>query len=106
MSTISGSSCRPLTRWSSSMMDSTRKAERYGRLELSAAALRSLGAAPGAVVEFVNPRGAPLRAWVASGAAAGDAPAAELPPIALRMLAVDEGAEVEVRVVHTGVLPG
>jgi N-methylhydantoinase B len=73
---------------------------------LSAAALRALGVAPGAVVEFVNPRGAPLRAWVASGACAGDTPAAELPPIALRMLALSDGADVEVRVVHSGVLPG
>ena len=64
--------------------------------------------APGAVVELVNPRGAPLRAWVASltalHAAAGDAAVAELAPIALRMLAVADGAEVEVRAVHTGVL--
>jgi hypothetical protein len=33
-------------------------------------------------------------------------PAAELPPIALRMLAVSDGAEVDIRVVHSGVLPG
>jgi N-methylhydantoinase B len=75
-------------------------------VRLSAGALRALGAAPGAVVEFVNPHGAPLRAWVAGGVAAGDVPAAELPPIALRMLAVSDGAEVDIRVVHSGVLPG
>jgi N-methylhydantoinase B len=73
---------------------------------LSAAAAARLGAAPGAVIEFVNPGGAPLRAWVESlGAGRADgAPVAELGPIALRMLAVGEGAEVEVRAVHTGVL--
>jgi hypothetical protein len=74
---------------------------------LSTEAARRLGVAPGAVIEFVNPRGAPLRAWVASLAAppaAGGAPVAELAPIALRMLAVGDGAEVEVRAVHTGVL--
>ncbi len=73
-------------------------------VRLSAAALRGLGATPGAVVEFVNPHGAPLRAWVASAAATGDAPMAELSPIALRMLAVVDGGTVEARVVHTGVL--
>src|SRR5262245_32523306 len=71
-------------------------------VRLSAEALRTLGVTPGAVVEFVNPHGAPLRAWVASGLCAGDV--AELPPIALRMLAVRDDAEVVVRVVHTGVL--
>ena len=63
---------------------------------------------PGAVVELVNPRGAPLRAWVASLTAAvrrADATAsAEVAPIALRMLALAEGAEVEVRAVHSGIL--
>ena len=73
-------------------------------VRLSAAALRGLGATPGAVVEFVNAHGAPLRAWVASAAATGDAPLAELSPIALRMLAVADGGTVEARVVHTGVL--
>jgi N-methylhydantoinase B len=73
-------------------------------VRLSAEALRALGVAAGAVVEFVNPRGAPLRAWVASAAATGDAPLAELSPIALRMLAVVDGGTVEARVVHTGVL--
>jgi len=65
-----------------------------------------LGTAPGAVLEFVNPRGAPLRAWIAgANVSRGDGvPAAELAPIALRMLAVADGAEVEVRAVHPGVL--
>jgi hypothetical protein len=61
--------------------------------------------APGAVIEFVNPHGAPLRAWVASAVAPpAAAPVAELAPIALRMLGLVDGAEVEVRRVHTGVL--
>jgi hypothetical protein len=62
----------------------------------------------GAVVELINPRGAPLRAWVASltGAVSrADAMSVtELAPIALRMLSVAEGAEVEVRAVHSGTL--
>lgn len=65
-----------------------------------------LGVAPGAVIECVNPRGAPLRAWVANLNAAPDGvvQVAELAPIALRMLAVVDGDEVEVRAIHTGVL--
>jgi N-methylhydantoinase B len=76
-------------------------------VRLGADAASWLGVAAGAVVEFVNPRGAPLRAWVASLAAAsgaGGSPVAELAPIALRMLAVADGTEVDVRAVHTGTL--
>jgi N-methylhydantoinase B len=76
------------------------------QVRLSSGAAGRLGAALDAVVELVNPRGAPLRAWVASltacPAAAGGAAAAELAPLALRMLAVADGDEVEVRAVHTG----
>jgi N-methylhydantoinase B len=71
---------------------------------LSAEAATRLGVASGAVVELVNPRGAPLRAWVAGLSAASGGLVIELAPIALRMLAVVDGAEVEVRAVHTGVL--
>jgi len=76
-------------------------------VRLDAGAAARLGVAPGAVVELVNPRGAPLRAWVASISAAGGAGGsmvAELAPIALRMLVEDDGGEVEVRALHTGVL--
>jgi hypothetical protein len=77
---------------------------RPGReVRLGADAATRLGVTPGAVVELVNPRGAPLRAWVASLAAsdaAGRTPVAELAPIALRMLAIADGAETEVRAVH------
>ena len=75
-------------------------------VRLSTEMIDRLGAAPGAVLEFVNPRGAPLRAWItAADASRGEGvPAAELAPIALRMLAVADGAEVEVRVVHHGML--
>lgn len=65
------------------------------------------GVAPGAVVELVNPRGAPLRAWVASVSAAhggGGSMVAELAPIGLSMLGLTDGGEVEVRALHTGVL--
>ena len=81
----------------------------HGReIRLAADLASRLGVGPGAVVEIVNPRGAPLRAWVASvtGASshAGAVPVAELAPIALRMLDAADGAEVEVRAVHSGVL--
>jgi N-methylhydantoinase B len=69
------------------------------RLEGETAA--RLGVGDGAIVELVNPRGAPLRAWVV-GVAPGAAGRAEVQPTALRMLALDEGAEVEVRAVHSG----
>ena len=84
-------------------LDSTRGRE----VRLSADAAERLGVALGAVVELVNPRGAPLRAWIASlsaPSAAGIGPTAELAPIALRMLAVADHDEVEVRAVHPGVL--
>jgi N-methylhydantoinase B len=58
-----------------------------------------LGVRPGAVVEIVNPSGAPLRAWVTEvgGRAA-------VSPLALRMLGIAEGADVEIRAVHSGLL--
>jgi N-methylhydantoinase B len=66
---------------------------------------RALGVGAGAVVELVNPRGAPLRAWIA-GMLADDGGRAEIAPDALRMLALTDGAEVEVRAVHSGALGG
>jgi hypothetical protein len=65
----------------------------------------ALGVGPGGIVELVNPRGAPLRAWIV-GLLEGDGSRVELAPPALRMLALAEGAEVEVRAVHTGALSG
>ena len=76
------------------------------RLDTGTAA--RLGVQEGAVVELVNPRGAPLRAWVAGLTVAAPSPEAtshaEVAPIALRMLAIAEGTEVEVRAVHSGAL--
>jgi hypothetical protein len=57
--------------------------------------------AEGAVVELVNPRGAPLRAWVA-GIMPGDRHRAEIAAEALRMLAITDGALLEIRAVHSG----
>jgi N-methylhydantoinase B len=74
-------------------------------IRLDAVTAGRLGAAQGAVVEVVNPRGAPLRAWVAD-LLPGDGARAEVAPVALRMLALAEGAEVEVRAVHSGALGG
>jgi N-methylhydantoinase B len=69
------------------------------RLDVDAA--RRLGASVGAVVEIVNPLGAPLRAWVAE---IGDAPGAAVSPLAMRMLGMTDVTEVEIRAVHSGVL--
>jgi len=49
----------------------------------------------------VNPRGAPLRAWVAS-VTPGNGQCAEIAADALRMLAITEGALLEIRAVHSG----
>jgi hypothetical protein len=81
--------------------------ERGREIRLGADVAARLGVGPGAVIELVNPRGAPLRAWVASlttPGRAGAMPMAELAPAALRMLAIADGAEVEVRAVHSGLL--
>jgi N-methylhydantoinase B len=71
------------------------------RLDAATAARLSVGA--GAVVELVNPAGAPLRAWVAA-LIPGDGHVAQVPPVALSMLAMDDGAEVIIRAVHSGAL--
>jgi N-methylhydantoinase B len=75
-------------------------------VRLSTEVATRLGVTPGAVVEFVNPRGAPLRAWVVGPAAspADGGAVAEVAPIALRMLAGIDVAAVEIRAIHTGVL--
>jgi N-methylhydantoinase B len=66
---------------------------------------RALDVGTGGIVELVNPRGAPLRAWVVD-LLPGDGRRAEIAPAALGMLALADGAEVEVRVVHSGALGG
>jgi N-methylhydantoinase B len=77
--------------------------ERGRALRLDAETAARLGVGAGAVVELVNPAGAPLRAWVA-GVLPGNGRVAEVPPITLRMLALAEGAEVDIRAVHSGAL--
>ena len=82
------------------------------RIRLDAATAERLGVSPGAVVELVNPRGAPLRAWVEDGdvsvggavSRTGTEPLAELAPPALEMLGVADDATLEIRAVHSGVL--
>jgi N-methylhydantoinase B len=71
-------------------------------IRLDAGTAAHLGVAAGAVVELVNPRGAPLRAWVSD--VGGSARHAAVAPLALRMLGVADGTEVEIRAVHSGVL--
>ena len=77
--------------------DLERAAGRAIRLDVDTAT--RLGAALGAVVEIVNPRGAPLRAWVVD---VGSADRAAVSPIALRMLGVRDETDVELRLVHSG----
>ena len=77
--------------------------DRGRALRLDADTAARLGIGAGAVVELVNPAGAPLRAWVA-GVLAGHSGVAEVPPAVLRMLTLAEGAEVDIRAVHTGAL--
>ena len=79
------------------------EADRGRLVRLDARTANRLRVEPGAVVELVNPRGAPLRAWVAA-LTPGDGGRAEIAPSALAMLALAEGAEVELRAVHSGVL--
>jgi N-methylhydantoinase B len=90
--------------------------ERGRAIRVDAETARALGIGPGAVVELVNPRGAPLRAWVvgvmpgsSTRRAAGDTRRAagrraELDAMAMRMLPTADGAEVEIRAVHSGTL--
>jgi N-methylhydantoinase B len=70
-------------------------------IRIDAETARQLGVTQGAVVELVNPRGAPLRAWVAS-VTPGNGHRVELAADALRMLAITDGALLEIRAVHSG----
>jgi N-methylhydantoinase B len=72
-------------------------------VRLDAETAARLGVGPGAIVELVNPRGAPLRAWVTE-LAPGNGGHAWLDPAALRMLALPADAEIEIRALHAGVL--
>jgi N-methylhydantoinase B len=77
--------------------------ERGRAIRLDAGTAARLGVGEGAVVELVNLRGAPLRAWV-TFLTPGSAGRAEVAPIALRMLGTADGAAVEIRAVHGGTL--
>ena len=74
-------------------------------VRIDAATAAALGVSAGGIVELVNAQGAPLRAWIVE-VLAGDRSRAELAPLALRMLAIADGAEVEIRAVHSGTLGG
>jgi N-methylhydantoinase B len=78
-------------------------AERGRMLRLDEETARALGAGAGAIVELVNPRGAPLRAWVVS-LVPGNGHRVEVGVSALRMLTLPDGAEVDIRLVHSGKL--
>ena len=72
-------------------------------IRLDAATARALDVGTGAVVELVNPRGAPLRAWV-TAIVPGNGHRAELDAAAVGMLALADDAAVEIRAVHSGQL--
>ena len=76
---------------------------RLVRLDGQTAARLGIGA--GAIVELVNPRGAPLRAWV-DALMPGDEARGEIAPSALAMLGLGGGGLVELRPVHSGALGG
>jgi hypothetical protein len=78
-------------------------ADRGRLVRLDSQTAARLGVGPGAIVELVNPRGAPLRAWVAA-VVPGNGQRGEISPDALGMLGLDEGALVELRAVHSGSL--
>jgi N-methylhydantoinase B len=78
-------------------------ADRGRLVRIDAETAARLGAGPGAIVELVNPRGAPLRSWIAT-LLPGDGGRAEIAPAALAMLALPAGADVEIRAVHSGSL--
>jgi N-methylhydantoinase B len=78
-------------------------ADRGRLVRLDSQTAARLGIGPGAIVELVNPRGAPLRAWVAT-LLPGDGRRGELSPDALAMLGLTPGSEVELRAVHSGSL--
>ena len=78
-------------------------ADRGRLLRLDAGTAAALGVGPGAIVELVNPRGAPLRAWVVA-LLPGNGRRGEIAPNALAMLSPREGDLVEIRAVHSGVL--
>jgi hypothetical protein len=78
-------------------------AERGREIRVDATTASRLGITTGAVVECVNPGGAPLRAWVAA-IVAGNGGRAEMAGAAMRMLAVADGDEIELRAVHPGAL--
>jgi N-methylhydantoinase B len=78
-------------------------ADRGRFLRLDTATAATLGVGLGAIVELVNPRGAPLRAWVAA-LLPGNGRRGEIGASALAMLSPRDGDPVEIRAVHSGVL--
>jgi N-methylhydantoinase B len=78
-------------------------ADRGRLLRLDTATAATLGVGPGAIVELVNPRGAPVRAWVAA-LLPGNGRRGEIAANALAMLSPRDGDVVEIRAVHSGVL--
>ena len=84
--------------------------ERGRDVRLDAETTERLGLGGGGV-ELVNPVGAPLRAWIAEIVPTNGSPmsrrgsgVAETLPVALDMLGMTDGVEVEIRAVHSGTL--
>jgi len=78
-------------------------AERGRLVRVDIRTATQLGVGPGAIVELVNPGGAPLRAWV-DALLPGDGRRGEIAPNALAMLGLSRDALVELRAVHSGSL--
>jgi N-methylhydantoinase B len=66
------------------------------RIALARPTAERLGARAGAVVELIDPLGAPLRLWVAA-ISDGDGGQALISPASLRLLGVEAGTRVEIR---------
>ena len=77
--------------------------ERGRALRVDAETAGALGIGPGAVVELINPHGAPLRAWVIA-ITPGNGRRAHIAALALRMLNIPDGTELELRALHSGTL--
>jgi N-methylhydantoinase B len=78
-----------------------RDARRGRAVALDGHTAARLGIGVGAIVELVNPRGAPVRAWVER---VTDGDGAEMGADAIHMLGLAEGGETEIRALHSGVL--
>ncbi len=81
------------------LVESADRDEPVRVVALDADTARRIGAAVGDVVEIVNPRGAPVRAWLRQTRPAG-APGAAVSAETLAMLGARAGEAVGIRLVY------